>query len=330
MGASACTVLALCAPAQANDSSAALGAGGIVLTRSADIRMADERLEISPKMVKIRYVFVNESDKAVDTLVAFPMPDIDVGEFSEVPLGSTTDDPVNFMDFKVAVDGVPVTYEVEQRAFVEERDVTSAIIAAGLPLNPITEAGYMAMAALTQDQRRMLGEAGAADVDPDEPEYFHPLWTVRTKFHWSQHFPAGEPLVFEQSYQPITGQFLFGRYALDPEYEDAASYQRDYCIDSGTKAGLARKIAASEASDPMGGGYLTAYITEYVLRTGANWKGPIGRFHMVLDKLAPGNILSLCWEGGLRKTGPTTFEAELTDFTPTGDIRILVVEPAIR
>ena len=40
-----------------------LGAGGLVLTKSADIRMRSEDLDISPKRVEVRYVFVNESGR---------------------------------------------------------------------------------------------------------------------------------------------------------------------------------------------------------------------------------------------------------------------------
>ena len=52
-------------------------------------------------------------------------------------------------------------------------------------------------------------------------------------------------------------------------------------------------------------------------------RGPIGRFRLTLDKVAPANILSLCWDG-LSKTGPTTFESVKQDFLPDCDIRLLV------
>jgi hypothetical protein len=62
----------------------------------------------------------------------------------------------------------------------------------------------------------------------------------------------------------------------------------------------------------------------YVLTTGANWHGPIGRFRMTLDKGRPENILSLCWSG-LRRTGPTRFEFEARDWTPDRDVRLLIL-----
>ncbi len=79
--------------ALANDSSASLGTGGLVLTKSADIRMASEDLSISRKKIAIRYEFANDGGKDVDTIVAFPLPDIATGDFYESPMGTMTDDP---------------------------------------------------------------------------------------------------------------------------------------------------------------------------------------------------------------------------------------------
>ena len=64
----------------------------------------------------------------------------------------------------------------------------------------------------------------------------------------------------------------------------------------------------------------------YVLRTANSWAGPIGHFKLTLDKGAPSNVISLCAEG-VKKTGPTTFVVEKTDFTPDRDLDILIVQP---
>jgi hypothetical protein len=317
-------VLALtAASARADDSSAALGAGGVTLTRSADIRMVDEVLSISPKAVKIRFVFLNETDRPIDVLVAFPMPDIDTEEYWFSPLGTTTDDPVNFMGFRVTADGAPASVSVEQRAMIKGRDVSSVVRAAGLPVNPISKVGFKMFEKLSPGQRKLLADAKVADTS-DRTDA-HPLWTVRTRFYWSQHFPAHTSVVLEQSYQPVTGQFLFG-----PTNHGDANYVRNFCLDSATRDRLSRMTKAALTADKQGGGYLAAYTTDYVLKTGANWKGPIGHFHMVLDKLSPNNVLSLCWKGALTKSGPTTFEFDAHDFTPDQDVRLLVVAPPTR
>ncbi len=68
----------------------------------------------------------------------------------------------------------------------------------------------------------------------------------------------------------------------------------------------------------------TAILLDYVLTTANTWQGPIGVFRLAIDKGKPGNVLSLCIDG-LRKTGPTSFAVEKKDFTPTRDLRLLIV-----
>src|SRR5437763_14745491 len=96
--------------AGADDSSAVLGAGGLVLTRSANIRLTAENLRISPKEVAARFTFVNDGKNGIDSIVAFPLPDIDTKRFSEEPLGRTTGDPVNFVRFTVAENGSTIPF----------------------------------------------------------------------------------------------------------------------------------------------------------------------------------------------------------------------------
>ena len=56
----AAALLIVAAPSFADDSSAALGAGGIVLVKNTPVRMAAEDLYVGPKAVRIRFTFVNE------------------------------------------------------------------------------------------------------------------------------------------------------------------------------------------------------------------------------------------------------------------------------
>jgi hypothetical protein len=100
---------ALAAPAAANDSTAGHDAGGLVLTRSADIDMVSEDLFVSAGQVRVRYVFRNRSARDIRTTVAFPMPDRDLTEahFSDVAYPE---------DFRTTVDGRPVTMAVERKA----------------------------------------------------------------------------------------------------------------------------------------------------------------------------------------------------------------------
>src|SRR5271163_3596607 len=68
--------LTLTDAALANDSTAELTTGGLVLAKSADIEMRSEELAISEKEISVRYRFFNHAASDQTATVAFPMPDI--------------------------------------------------------------------------------------------------------------------------------------------------------------------------------------------------------------------------------------------------------------
>lgn len=308
----------------ADDSSAALGMGGLQFTKAPGIRMAKEDLYLSPKAVRIRYEFANDGSSDVDTLVAFPLPDIDTMEFSNSPIGTVGNDPVNFVNFTAKSDGKPVPVKVEQRAFVGNRDVTDQVKAAGIPVNIVIGDGYEKLSKLPAAKKRALEKAALAE-DGGSPDNEFPKWTVRTRFYWMQHFPAGRTVVLEHSYQPVTGQTFFGTYDLDPKSDSGRQWIKDSCMDAGTVATLRKMLARNNPND-VNGGMLNIYSTDFILKTANNWKGGIGTLHLTLDKLKPDNVISLCWDGPLKKTGPTTFESTLANLQPNRDIRMVVLE----
>ena len=71
-------------------------------------------------------------------------------------------------------------------------------------------------------------------------------------------------------------------------------------------------------------GTLMEQRISYILKTAANWAGPIGRFRLVVDKRYADNLVSCCGQG-VRKIGPTKFEMTKTNFTPTADLSILIL-----
>jgi hypothetical protein len=316
-------VVMAAAAARADDSSAMLKAGSIVFVKSTPVRMAAEDLYVSPKAVRIRFEFENPTAKDVETIVAFPLPDIAVGELWETPLGTVTDNPQNFVGFNAVVDGKPVAVTVEQRAFVKGKDVTATLLAAGVPLIPMIGGGYETTAKIPLEKKKALIAAGLADGDSD---YFVGQWTVRTRFYWTQKFPAHKKVVIEHSYQPVTGQSFFTT-AYHTRTEKNLFGDIDYCIDQRTWTSLAARTGGNQ--DPSEATRLmNTYETSYILSTAGNWQGPIGRFHLTLDKLKPDNILSLCWDGALQKSGATSFEFAADNYAPKRDIALVVFENA--
>ena len=86
-------------PAGANDSSASLDAGGLRLTFNPNIRVESEDLYLSRAQVRVHYRFHNVSAQDISTLVAFPLPVMEIGEGGNYVLQGK--DPINIMDFQV-------------------------------------------------------------------------------------------------------------------------------------------------------------------------------------------------------------------------------------
>ena len=67
---------------------------------------------------------------------------------------------------------------------------------------------------------------------------------------------------------------------------------------------------------------------DYVLTTGANRRTPIGSIRHVVDKGAPGNLVSFCGEG-VRRLSPTRFEMRKSNWRPDRDLKVLIVTPTV-
>jgi hypothetical protein len=323
------TALVLLGPtARANDSTAELAAGGLVLKTSADIEMKSEDLYISRDEVRVAYRFVNKSDQDVTTLVAFPMPDLDINGYDDM-ISIPTEDPQNILGFTITVDGVVVAPKVEQRAISQGLDRSAYLTAMGLPLAAQTKAANNAIDALPQAQKDELVQQGLAVIDEYDQgqgmeKHWRATWTVKTTFYWTQTFPAGKEIAVLHRYRPSVGgsagSMVASSYSRGtPELAD---YQRRYCMDQSFLA-AADKVAKAAGTE---GSPFTEARIGYVLKTGGNWSGPIGDFHLTLDKGAADNLISLCFDG-LSKTGPSRFEARKTEFWPERDLDMLILIP---
>ena len=91
--------LLLASPASANDSSAELAAGGIVLTKTDAITMQREDLALSPSEVRVRYEMRNDTGQPVTLRVAFPMPEVP----HMTPAGMTTGPDDNSGPYNIAL-----------------------------------------------------------------------------------------------------------------------------------------------------------------------------------------------------------------------------------
>ncbi len=286
------------APCLANDTSASLNAGGLVFEKSAAIRMKSEVLSISPDAIEVDYVFANPGDQDVTTVVAFPLPELNLAEMAHSPVSIPSPGKQNFVNFKTWVNGKEIALQSDVHAVLEDgRDIAGELQKLGV--NLFTERQQY-----TPELQDKLLKLGAL-VDGGYGDIF-PAWKAKTSYYWTQTFPAGRELRIEHRYSPGPYESL------------VREAEAEWCTDDGYKAAFA-KLPKREA------GYLPGKAVRYVLTTGANWAGPIGDFTL---KLCRGRaaFLSTCPVEGLAlKRKGSTFVARAKDFTPKADLNILFV-----
>lgn len=313
--------------ARANDTVAVLGAGGLALSVTQDISMEKEDLFISPSEVRVDYVFRNTSDQDIETVVAFPMPDISTYTTGMEAISNPDDE--NFMDFRVSQDGKTIKPSVQHRAIVNGLDVTDLVEAEGVPVFAMNNVASEQVAALSDETKadwesRGLLTRDYVNADSQETAQLVPAWKIRTTYWWKTTFPTGKPVAVHHAYKPGVGG-ISGLVFVGDDGKPSSSYaeyQYKYCVNDRFTKLLADKMASTRDA---GGIYYFEKWLSYVLVTGANWDGPIGDFHLTVDKENPESLASFCGDG-FTKTGPTTYEVHKQDFVPTRDLDILIVE----
>ena len=316
-------LVAAATAALANDSTATVGAGGLVLEKTDSIAMESEDLYVSVDEIRVRYLFRNLSGAPVTTVIAFPMPSRKMSD----EYGGDVAYP---SDFRTTVDGRPVKVTLERKAVVGRKDYRARLEALKIPIAPesITAAikAMDALPAATKAELVRAGIAGEEEWDDDGKgmkKHLIPLWTVEDKYWWTQTFPAGREVRIDHRYIPGAGGSVESFIAF-PEYRNTPESRATiakYCVDQATIAAVDRR-----RNKGLEGPLMPQRTVEYILTTGANWAKPIGDFRLVVDKGKPGNLVSFCGEG-VRKISQTQFEMRKRNWRPTRDLEVLILEP---
>lgn len=314
-------------PVFANDSIAELGTGGLILSRSDAVAMESEDLYISPEKVTVDYVFRNNTDRDVDAIVAFPMPDIegDPNEMPAIPDGQSD----NFLGFEVTIDGVAAKPQLEQKAFALGIDISADLKAHNVPFYPFGDAAKAALAKLPQAvaddwvDRGLIIEDTADDGSGMKTVYV-PFWQLRSTYWWRSTFPANKAVRVAHRYKPSVGGTSSVSFFYDGQFQGQyAAYKTRYCMDQTFENAIRKAAKGNPDGTPR---YFENRIA-YILTTGGNWAtGTIGKFKLTVDKGDPKNLVSFCGEN-VRKVGPTRFEMTAENFYPERDIDILLLVP---
>jgi hypothetical protein len=311
----------------ANDTTAELTTGGLVYVQTSDVAMEEEQLYLSREEVLVDYVFRNTSDEEIESTIAFPMPDVVGGSQSDIALGDAESD--NFLGFSVVQDSRQIKPELQQRVVALGIDRTAEFEKHQIPVLPYSGKTAEALKALPADVKSDWISKGLISVESYDAgqgwqEDVRPAWTLRSVYWWKTKFPPNKPVRVSHRYKPSVGgtvamTFIDGGKP-GSTYKD---YAERYCIDSGFMKTAAKLEAAAGKQGP----HYTEQWISYILTTGANWGGTIGKFKLTVDKGREQDFVSFCGTG-VKKVGPTTFEMSATDFHPEKDLHVLFLTAA--
>jgi len=315
-------------PSMANDSTGRIGSTGLVLQKSDAVEMREEILTISVDRISVRYRFFNASDADIETVVAFPMP-----AFGWNPGMAQWDANVGPMrGFKTLVDGVEKPAQLDVKAWFSGREISGELLSAGLGSKDIVSRLQCDADTVAN---KCWGDLKATLLRRDliTPQGW-PKWEAQETAYWTMVFPARREVRVEHSYTPLVGasyQVQTGNEPLIAGHPWAHYGNRDTkegCVDQNTTRqvdAVRRKLAddngvmlhngvVDEAA--RGSFWLTLRDVEYVLGTGRNWKGPIQRFVLRIEKKTPQQVVSLCFAGKPRRVDDRVIEYEAKNFVP--------------
>ncbi len=325
------TAALLAVPSSANDSSASLGLGGLELTQNNAISMDSEELYLSLKKVTVKYRFTNTSAKDVETLVSFPLPAIPDGitaHMGDQGYPEWKED----LKFSTLVNGKPVSLDYREVVTLsgskDGKDISARLNELGWPIRAwLTDTFDERISKLSPEKKAAFEKEGLIKREPGS-DYWQPNWQIQTHVTRKQIFPAGKTISVEHSYVPIAGGSVGGMMERSSRKESFfKEYAANFCIDKSFIAGFdKRRYSGKKDSDgnEVGQFYVEHWL-DYVLKSGANWKGPIKNFRLVVDKEKADNLISFCMDG-VKKISPTQFEVRKTNFEPKKDISILIAE----
>ncbi len=311
----------------ANDSSAAVGLGGLELIQNNSISLEREELYLFPDKVRVVYQFKNMTDDDVETLVSFPIPQLPQGITGH--LGESGYPDFKNFNFITTVDNVLVKLDYTERVEINGQDVTKRLKELNWPFLWSMDYDDKFFWALNNklsksEKEAFIKEGLLKDVGSGQI-VIRPTWSLVGFFTRHQVFPARKTVEVVHEYVPLVGSSLAGN--LDAEFRmnaDRKAYFAKYCINNDFFSKLDQTLDQGDGPDES---LLYTYFEHwlsYILKSGANWRGPIKDFRLVIDKGAADTLMSTCIDG-LKKIGPTLYELRKTNFEPRRDIDILFV-----
>ena len=332
----------------ANDTKVTVASGGIVIeNQEPDIEMASEKLEISNKKIKVTYDFFNHgADKKIS--VGFPLPrspyDMDdmypYANWDEAQIALRTlygDDNkasvslaeqmkhAEIIDFTVFINDKTVEFERHLRAYNPNgKDITDILRKHRIPISSAYLRGFVEPAPmdLLPGLKETLKELGLLDARE------RPNWYLQTTYTWAQEFLANKITHVEHSYTPSYGMYWIEIEAFNDRKNvrnhrnnsinlDECTFDSQYLEEFIEQWRHDSKKKKSKCKQ--------LYEVRYVLKTGANWRGPIGKFHLEIHPTYPNDLIILDGKYPTKRQRNGVYVIKLENFKPTEDLRIWIL-----
>jgi hypothetical protein len=289
----------------ANDGFAALGVGGVTLSKTDKIAIKSELLDVSCDKINVSYDFVNETNDDEDALIMFPLPpySAELPETYIISQGQPS-------EFNIRVNGKEVDFDTQVRAMHEGRDITEELKDAGLTLKQIAEFPFD-RALQSVDHEPLIPKE---QIDKLKKKGINvPGWDIHVTYVWKQRFPAHAVVHVEHSYRPFIAEGTMGGY---PGYAKAT----DYCL---TKNQL-RRLDKLHANKKNLDGYNQVPGTnlKYILTTANSWRDSIRDFKLRIHAKSKDEVVGLCFPVEVKKVSDTLYEAQLKQFKPSSDLSV--------
>ena len=353
--------ISLATSASANDSEGAdITTGGLEFLRNEYIRIASEDLFVSPDLIRVEYTYENTHYEDIQIQVAFPIKVVS-GWGQELSVEEVVrqlefktwvnGDPIDWFPYLGAnVENEALCRDLwltrnqifdeygfcfstlSGRMVFDNSDCTSGTVS----LSQIDEERVSAIRA-SELQNSCSAEPVVQDVNPvqstgqvNAEDY---VSIMRT-----QVFPANSLTKVVHEYRPdVGGGIPMFIWEEEPKLRTEADWgpgERDTgefswlfgCVDvddynSAILAWRETEFDGSPSSNETNFWALSQNWLNYVLVTGANWSGPIGRFRLEIsteDK----KIVNSCFPG-LQRVSDTSLVFEASDFTPTENLSVM-------
>lgn len=285
----------------ANDSSFGDANGSITLKYQPHISMDKESLFISEAEVRVDYLFTNTSSQELTVPIAFPMP--------PMFFGSADHSSIDNFTLKVNGKTQPTQHRLVAQ-LADKTDISAELKQLGWGID---EVAYFA-----EYGEVPKGKPALPSQWLDEEQQI--AFTLSDYFVWQQTFPAGQSVSISHSYTPSLSTGI-----PDTANSIIDTYTGLACLDESAKQGIRkRNLIVKQEGEDQEIGVEWSHLS-YILVTANNWQGAIKDFKLTLKKSQPTDLISLCFDGELKKTDPLTFEFQQKQFTPTQDLSILFI-----